>query len=273
MCSSGEPPQDYETQQQYAEMIQWMEADWQARFKPIEEEMLGELENRDENTRAAADEARTAAGNQYENTIGMTERNMDMYGTTMDADQAAAMENQQAIGGSGAQVAAGNMARDASTARYDQLEQNMVGLGKGVQGTAISGMGSAAGMESNRNAQNQSLYAQSKAQKWNTVGQVASIAAMVMMSDKKTKTNITKASTRKALKDVEDVELSKWDYKPGMSAGREEKGHIGGMAQDMPRGMTTSDQRQVDIGDTLMTSIGAIQELSKQVKRLEASHG
>lgn len=274
MCSSGEPPQDYETQEQYADMMQWLEADWDTRFKPIEEQLLGELENRDENTRQQADEARLAAEKSYDATLGMTERNMDMYGTTYDEDQASAMANQQEIGSSGAQIAAGNMARDATTARYDQLEGNMTNLGRGIQGTAISGMSSAAGMEANRNSQNQNIYAQSQAAKWGAVGQVASMAGMaLMMSDKNTKTNVKKASTKKALKDVEAVELSQWDYKPGMSAGREEKGHIGGMAQDMPTGMTTRDQKQVDIGDSIMTTIGAVQELSKQVKRLEKAHG
>ena len=273
MCSSGSPPKSYVTQKKYADMMQWLEADWQNRFKPIEDSLLGELENRDENTHQQADEAKAAAAKSYDATMGMTERNMDMYGTTLDEDQAAAMANQQDIGSGGAQISAGNMARDATTARYDQLEQNMVGLGRTGQGTAISGMGSAAGMESNRSAKNQGIDAQNKASTWQTIGTVASIAAMAIGSDKNTKTNIKKTSTKKALKDVESVKLSQWDYKPGMSAGREEKGHIGGMSQDMPKGMTTLDQKKVDIGDTLMTTIGAVQELSKQVKRLEKANG
>lgn len=273
MCMTGEPPQDYETQEQYAEMMQWMEADWEARFEPIEEQLLGELENRDENTREQAEEAKVAAKKSYDATLGMSERNMDMYGTTLDEDQAAAMANQQELGSSAAQISAGNMARDATTQRYDQLEGNMAAMGQGIKGSAISGMGSAAGMEADRNTQNMKLYSDAKSSTMSTIGSIAAIAAMVMMSDKNAKTNIKKTSTKKALKDIESVKLSRWDYKPGMSAGREEKGHIGGMAQDMPKGMTTSDQKNVDIGDSIMTTIGAVQEISKKLKKLEKANG
>ena len=160
MCSSGSPPESYENQQKYAEMIEWMEDDWEARFKPVEEMLLGELENRDTNTRENVSAAQEAAKTSYDATLGMSERNMQMYGTELDADQQAAADRSAEITGQGTQIAAGNLARDASTARYDQLEQNMVSLGRGVQGAAISGMGSAAGMEANRNATNQSIYAQ-----------------------------------------------------------------------------------------------------------------
>ena len=274
MCSSGSPPESYENQQKYAEMIEWMEDDWEARFKPVEEMLLGELENRDTNTRENVSAAQEAAKTSYDATLGMSERNMQMYGTELDADQQAAADRSAEITGQGTQIAAGNLARDASTARYDQLEQNMVSLGRGVQGAAISGMGSAAGLEANRNATNQSIYAQNKANAWGAAGSVASMAAMaMMMSDKNAKTNIKKASTKTALKDIESIVLKKYDYKPGMSLGREEKGHIGGMAQDMPDSMTTADKKRVDIGDSVMSLVGGMQEISKRLGKLEQRHG
>ncbi len=270
MCGSGQPPQDKEAQEKYAEMIKWMDSDWEQRFKPIEQGLLNELENKDENIRQSATQAKETAGKSYEATLGMAERNMSRYGTELSADQQAAQERQQKTAGQGAQVSAGNMARDATTARYEQLQNGMLNLGRGIQSGALSGMGSAANMESNRNQQNWDIYGQKKGSFWSGIGSLAGMAGMAyIMSSKQAKKNITKASTAKALKDVESVDLKNYDYKPGMSAGRTEQGHIGGMAEDMPDSMTTPDHKMVDVGDTAMNLIGATQELSERIKRLE----
>ena len=90
-----------------------------------------------------------------------------------------------------------------------------------------------------------------------------------MLSDKNTKTRIRPASNKRSLQDIESVNLKKFDYKPGQGGGREDHGHIGGMAQDMPDSMTSSDKKAVEIGDSMMTLVGATQELSKRVKQLE----
>ncbi len=275
MCTGGgSPPQDTANQEKYAEMNDWLYQDWETRFKPIEESLLDELANKDKNIAKQADAAGQAAKTSYDATLGMSERNMARYGAELDEDQLAAQERSNTMAGQGAQISAQNMARDATSARYDQLQQNMVALGRGVQGTAISGMSSASGMETNRNAQNQQIYGQNQAAGWNALGTAAGLAGTaIMLSDKHAKKNIRKASTKKALKDIEAIELKRWDYKPGMSGGREEKGHIGGMAQDMPRGMTTQDRKQVDLGDSVMTLVGGMQALSTRLKRLEKDHG
>ena len=273
MCTGSPPVEDVENQEKYSDMMDWMYEDWENRFQPIEEDLLTELENKDENIAKQAQLSGEAAKTSYDATVGMSERNMARYGTELDEDQLAAQERSNAMAGQGAQISAQNMARDATSARYDQLQQNMVSLGRGVQGTAISGMSSASGMEANRNATNQQIYGQNQAAMWDTVGTAAGLAAMVIMSDKQAKTNIRKASKKKALKDVESVKLHEYDYRPGMSGGREEKGHVGGMAQDMPDSMTTSDRKRVDLGDAVMNLIGATQELSGKVKRLEKRNG
>jgi len=273
MCTGGKPPQDYESQQKYADMIKWLDEDWENRFKPIEESLIGELENKDENIRKSSLEARQAAGRSFDATLGMAERNMSRYGTELTEDQQAAQERSQAMAGNAAQISAGNMARDATTARYEQLQQGMLNLGRGIQSGAISGMGSAAGMEANRNQQNWNIYGQKQGNFWNAIGSAAGMYGMYLMSSKTKKKNIKPASNRKALQDVESVDLKHYDYRPGMSGGRMEKGHIGGMAEDMPDSMTTPDHRMVDLGDTTMNLIGATQELSKRVKQLEHRHG
>lgn len=273
MCGSGPPPEDKEAQEKYAEMVRWLDDDWETRFKPLEQSLLGELENKDANIRKSSEQAKATAGKSYEATLGMAERNMSRYGTELSDDQKEAQERQQQIAGQGAVVGAGNMARDATTARYEQLQNGMLNLGRGIQSGALSGMGSAANMESGRNQQNWDIYGQKKGNFWGSVGKVAGMAGMMMMSSKKSKKNINKASTTKALEDVEAVDLKTYDYIPGMSLGREEKGHIGGMAEDMPDSMTNANHNMVDLGDTTMNLIGATQELSNRIKRLEHRNG
>ena len=275
MCSGSPPPQDTEKQDYYADVVRWLGDDWEQRFKPIEEGLLDEVMNKDENIRKNVDAAGQAAQKSYEATLGMSERNMARYGTEMSEDQQAAMDRNNDLNANAAQISAQGMARDASSARYDQLQTGLVGLGTGIKTGAISGIGSAAGMESNRNAGNQNLYAQHKGSMWNTLGNAASTAAMLyIMSSKDSKKNIRKANPKTALKDVESVDLKHYDYKPGQSKGRPEQGHIGGMAEDMPDSMTTPDHKMVDLGDVTSNLIGATQELSKRVKQLEhRSHG
>lgn len=268
MCS-GSPPQDTTNQDKYAEMIDWMGDDWETRFKPIEEGLLDEVMNKDANIRKNVEAAGEAANTSYEATLGMSERNMARYGTEMSEDQQAAMDASNDLSQQGAQIGAQGMARDASTARYDQLQQGMMSLGTGIKTGAISGMGSAANMEANRYSQNQQIYGQSQAGIWNSIGSIAGMAGMMMISDRNAKQNIRPASAKKALKDIESVELKHYDYKPGRSGGRPEQDHIGGMAQDMPDSMTSDDKKAVDVGDSLMTLVGATQELSRKVKQME----
>ncbi|MCG7915921.1 MAG: hypothetical protein JAY71_18805 [Candidatus Thiodiazotropha weberae] len=274
MCFGGsKPAEDTYVQDKQAALMQQMEADWASRFKPIEEELIGELMNRDQAIRRNVYEAGEAAQDSYQATQDMAERNMARYGTQMDADQKAAQERSDAMASKGAIISARNMAREGTTARYEGMQKNMTSMGRGVQMQGIQGLNSAAGMEANRNQQNSQIYAQNQAAGWQTLGAAAGMAGMVMMSDKDTKKNVRKASPKKALKDVKAVELKHFDYKPGMSGGRPEQGHIGGMAQDMPDSMTTGDKRHVDLGDSVMTLIGATQELSKKVDRMEKRHG
>ncbi len=274
MCTGSAPEQDTETQEKYAEMMGWMYDDWETRFQPLEQELLDEVTNRDENIRKNVDTAGVEANKSYEATLGVSERNMARYGTEMDADQQAATDLSNSMSQQGSQISAQGMARDASTARYDQLAAGMMGVGTGVKTGAISGMGSAAGMESQRNQYNQNAWGQSQASMWNTIGGLASMGGMMYLaSDKNAKKNIRKASPEKALKDINSFDLKHFDYKPGQSGGRPEKGHIGGMAQDMPDAMTSDDKKAVDVGDSMMTLIGATQALSDKVKQLEKRDG
>ena len=271
MCmGSTEVVEDTANQERAAELARLMEEDWMKRFQPWEQELAGDLLNQNAKIKQQVDDAQQDAAKSFEASKSTAQRNMARYGGQMDADQQAALAKSQNISGQGAQIGAMDVTRQGSAQRYDQMMQEMVNVGRGVQGQGLQGIQQGVGLEAQRNQIAYQNAGASNAARYQLMGTAAGLGgAALIMSDKNTKTNIRKASTKKALKEVERVTLKHWDYKPGMGNGREETGHTGGMAQDMPDSMTTRDKRQVEVGDTLMTLMGATQELSKRMGRLE----
>ena len=271
MCmGSTEAVEDTANQERAAELARQMEEDWMKRFQPWEQELAGDLLNQNAKIKQQVDDAQQDAAKSLEASKATAQRNMSRYGGQMDADQQAALAKSQTISGQGAQIGAMDITRQGSAQRYDQMMQEMVNVGRGVQGQGLQGIQQGVGLEAQRNQIAHQNAAASNSARYQLMGTAAGIGATALiLSDKNTKTNVSKASTQKALKDVERVSLKNWDYKPGMGGGREEKGHIGGMAQDMPDSMTTRDKKKVEVGDTLMTLMGATQELSKRMGRLE----
>lgn len=181
MCGGSEPEQSTYVADKQAALIAQLEADWGARFKPIEEGLVNELMNRDSVIRRNVYESGEAAKQSYQASKDMAKRNMASYGTQMDASQKAAMERSDAIAGQGSVISARNMARDSTIGRMEQQQQGMVNLGTGIQNQAISGINQAAGMEANRNAQNSQIYAQNKNSQLGVLGSIAGLAGMYMM--------------------------------------------------------------------------------------------
>ena len=282
MCMGGgsEPDYDYTNQNRAAALARQQEEDWIKRFQPWEQELAGDVLNQNDKIAQQVKDARNDSLKSFEASKATADRNLARYGGQMDADQKEASLKSQNLKRQGVQIGAMGAASTGGIQRYDKLAQSMVNVGRGVQAQGLSGIKQGVGLEGQRNQQAAQMAAQENASRNQMIGTVVGAGAMLampyaaplMMSDKHTKKNVRKASTKKALKDVESVALKKWDYKPGMSAGREEKGHIGGMAQDMPDSMTTKDKKRVDVGDSVMTLVGATQELSKRIGMLEKGH-
>ncbi len=271
MCMNSSANLDTTNQDRAAALSKQMEEDWLKRFQPFEQELAGDLLNQNERIADQVKEAQGDASKSFEASRATAQRNMARYGGQMDADQKQAMDKSRSLQGQGTQVNAMNSARKGGLGRANKMMQSMINTGRNVQAQGLQGLKQGIGMEGQRNQTAiQGAAAESSSNKQMVA--TAAMMAMMMMSDKNAKKNIRKASTKKALKDVEAVDLKRWDYKPGMSAGREEKGHIGGMAQDMPKSMTTRDKRKVDIGDSVMTLVGATQEISKRIGMLEKNH-
>jgi len=108
------------------------------------------------------------------------DRTIDRYGMNVNGAQRAQLDRQQSLG-----QAAGT-AQAVNTARIDQRERNLglasslMQVGRGVNSSALDGMGTAASLEANRNATNAQNKAQAKANQWQTIGTLGSIAAFFL---------------------------------------------------------------------------------------------
>lgn len=127
------------------------------------------------------DKARSSAPKQNILAAEAQSRSLGRRGVQMTGAQAAALQRNSALSN------ALNNATALNNARVDQRERNLslgstvMQLGRGVNSTALEGMGTAASLESSRNAQNAAAKAQSKANTLGTIGSIAQTAAMLYM--------------------------------------------------------------------------------------------
>lgn len=274
MSSSSGAELDTANQERAAQIARWLEEDWAKRFQPWEQGLAGDIINQNEKIAEDVKQAQLDTQKSYEASKATAERNLSRYGNQQDASQAAMQSKAQQLGSQGAQIGAMESARSGSINRYDNLMQSMVNVGRGVQSQGLGGIQTGMSLEQQRN---QVAIQQQANQSSGLMGGLGTLvglgSAALIQSDKNTKTNIRKASTRQALRDVDSVELKRWDYKPGFGLGRELKGHIGGMAQDMPNSMVNKEKTMVDLGDSVMSLVGATQELNKRIRKLEKRHG
>lgn len=128
-----------------------IEAQWQdflKRYAPIEQELLGRLQNFDF-TQEARDAGGQVAG-AFDRQAGGLDRNLSRFGLSADAAQQGAsqdtLERNRALGIAGAE----NMTRRGMRDRNLELMNIMAGHGKGIASSALSGMGQAGAMAAQR---------------------------------------------------------------------------------------------------------------------------
>lgn len=145
-------------------------------FAPLEKELIADI-----NSTAIVDNAAKTVANQTAAADGVLDRTMERYGMqNAPAVQQERLERQQALGD------AANAAQTMNTARLDQRDRNMalastmMQQGRGVAGSGMSALSSAASNEASRNSANAQLKAQRSAQTWSTIGTLGSIAMFMM---------------------------------------------------------------------------------------------
>ncbi|WP_062269491.1 tail fiber domain-containing protein [Endozoicomonas arenosclerae] len=270
MCMDVEAATDHTLQTRQAEQARKIDQNYREVFQPIERELVGVALDKNFVSNSAKDAAHDA-GKSFDASQGGAERNLASYGMQLTPEQKKSLEFKRSMGRNTATMGASSTARQNAETLQGYLRSNMLAIGRGVQAEGLGTLNQAAGMESARNQQNTNAAAQQTSQNYQTAGTVASIAAMAMMSERKKKTNIKPRTDDQDMADVRKIENHEYDYKPGMSGGRREQGHIGPMADDAPASI--SDGKTIDLGDMNSLGLGAIRDLDKRLKKIEGRKG
>lgn len=164
-------------------------------------------------------------------------------------------------------IANSNNSLNAASAGVSGVQQGYAG--------AQSGLGSAAGTLGNIAGQQQAANNASAANTTAGIGAAASIAAMIFLSDKKKKKDITPKDPEEALEAVVDTPVSTWRYdaeKGGIDDGGVQ--HTGPMAQDVQATMGDSvapGGKVIDAVSQAGMAMAAIQGLNLKVDKLAAA--
>lgn len=126
-------------------------------------------------------------------TSGIQQRNLSRYGGNLTAAQTRQMQGSLQRGNTLGGIQAINDARIAQDEANTKLMADLINIGQGVNRSSQSQLGTSAQNATQLKNAYQQARANSKAQTYNTVGQLGSYAIMfAMMSDRRVKEDITK---------------------------------------------------------------------------------
>lgn len=91
-----------------------------------------------------------------------------------------------------------------------------------------------------------------------------------MMSSKEVKTRKYGLKDEKVLNAVKDLEVDRWEYKPGVA---DEGEHIGPYAEDFQKLFGVGDGRTINVVDAIGVNLAAVKGLANKVDRLEKRLG
>lgn len=253
-------------------------------FEPLQDQYIEDAQNWDSPERAAA--AAAAAGatvqNQMAAQAGATKRAQMAMGvnpasgrsieTTARADTATAL----------ATAGARNGARTAVRQEGAAMRGNAINMGSGL---AVNPLGSLQtsnqaygagfnGAMSGYGQQGQLLNTQyqQQLQSWQADQQAGSslwggVGSLVgaFWSDENLKEN-KRAPKKSPRRSIDSMRIEEWDYKDGVADGGS---HIGTYAQDFQKATGKGDGRSIDVQDAIGVTMGAVKELSADMRRIE----
>lgn len=173
----------------YAAITKQEYEDFIAKYSDFEEDLIEKATT----DTSLIDQARLDAPMASQLTQGIQERNISRYGGELTGAQtnemARALERGSVLGG----IQSVNDARIAQDEANTRLLSDLINIGQGVNRASQSQLGTSAQNATQLKNAYQQAKAQSKAQTYNTVGQLGSMAIMaVMMSDRRVKHDIKK---------------------------------------------------------------------------------
>ena len=171
----------------YADITRREYEDFIAKYNDFEQDAI----NKSQTDTSLIDQARIDAPKAAELTRGIQQRNISRYGGQLTNVQNQQMERALTSGSTLGGIQSVNDARIAQDEANTKLLSDLINIGQGVNRSSQSQLGTSAQNATQLKNAYQQAKAQSKAQTYNTVGQLGSMAIMaVMMSDRRVKSDI-----------------------------------------------------------------------------------
>ena len=145
-------------------------------FRDFENELI----NRSQNDTSLIDAAREDTVNASALSSGIAERNAQRYGANLTPAQIAEQERAMGRASSLGQVQAVNNARLAQKSLNEQLQNDLINIGQGVNRSALSSMQSSAQNAVNLKNQYDQAKANSRAQTYSTIGSIGAAAIFAL---------------------------------------------------------------------------------------------
>jgi hypothetical protein len=267
----------------------WAEQDrsrYRTVFEPLQDEFIAEARAYDTPGRRAG-AAREAVGDvrqQFAAGRDARARSEAAAGVTPGSGRSVAGavrdHNAEALAAAGAS----NLARRRTEATGLALRGDAINLGSGLGVNPATSMGlsnNAAGSGFSGAMRGQAQMGsmlgrqdQMRMQTWqsnvNQTNQLLGGLGMLggaLISSKDAKTDKSKLPAMSALDAVESMPVEKWRYKKGVA---DEGEHIGPYAEDFKRETGQGDGKTISVMDAIGVTMGAVQDLSKKVDKMEA---
>lgn len=268
----------------------WAETD-RARFKgvfePLEDQMVADAQSYASPARREMSASEAIADVRQQAGVGrqMQTRQLAALGVNPASGRFAAETRRAGTAETLAAAGAGNMARRQTDAIGDAKMANVVNMGRGMAVNPGTSMGMAGNMGSagftgamQGYGQQASIFgAQHRAQMdaWSAknssmagIGQgLGMLAGAFFPSTKDSKTKIRKPVS--LLETIKGMPVKEWEYKQGMGDGGGQK-HVGAIAEDWQKATGLGDGKSISIIDAIGVNLGAAQELTAKVEKLEA---
>ena len=144
-------------------------SDFQARFQPIENQVIGSLFDTDMYN-AKANSASSDVDSAFKNTMAQRDRTLSRAGVSLNDAQRKSSDRKAAIYGSAAKAGVENKTRQGLRDRDMNTAQQVINIGRGASATAQNGLQSAAGLENQQNVAYTNAMAQHNSNEMSMVG-------------------------------------------------------------------------------------------------------
>lgn len=253
-------------------------------FRPLEDAYIAEAQAYDspERKAAAASEAVADVRQQSAMAADQNQRRLSAMGVRPDSGRSTETARKTATATGLAAAGASNMARRRVEGQAEAMRANSINMGKGLAVNPATSMGlsnnaNASGFQGAMNGQQQmgsllNTQYQQQMQQWQAnqsasaslFGGLGNIAGLMIASSKDVKTD--KRKTRGVLDAVNKMPVEEWTYKDGVADGGR---HVGPYAEDFKAATGKGDGKSIPVVDAIGVTMGAVQELSQKVDKLE----